>query len=56
MIIKVIKKCPNTSHVLPDEEKSVLADTLAKVSTEMGKRPVVEERIFVYETAEDLIY
>ena len=55
MQIEVLKKLPNTAHALPDKDKSVLAETLAKVVTDIGDLPKVDVEVIVYQTAEDLV-
>ena len=55
MKIEVVKKFPNKAHALPDEDKSVLAETLAKVVTDIGDLPKVDVEVIVYQTAEDLV-
>tara|TARA_Y100001938_G_scaffold128675_1_gene182682 strand:+ start:46 stop:213 length:168 start_codon:yes stop_codon:yes gene_type:complete len=55
MKIEVVKKLPNKAHALPDKDKSVLAETLAKVVTEIGELPKVDMEVVIYQTAEDLV-
>ena len=55
MKIEVVKKLPNKAHALPDKDKSVLAETLAKVITEIGELPKVDEEVIIYQTAKDLV-
>ena len=55
MKIEVVKKLPNKAHALPDKDKSVLAETLAKVVTDIGDLPTVDVEVIVYQTAEDLV-
>ena len=52
---EVVKKLPNKAHALPDKDKSVLAETLAKVVTDIGDLPKVDVEVIVYQTAEDLV-
>ena len=55
MFIQYVKEAPDFGHMLDTKGKDKLAEALAKSVVAVGERPVIENKVLVYETPEDLI-
>ncbi len=55
MFIQYVKEAPDFGHMLDTKGKDKLAEALAKTVVAVGERPVIENKVLVYETPEDLL-
>ena len=55
MFIQHVKETPDVGHMLDTKGKDKLAVALANAKSELGKRPVIEHKVVVFQTPEDLL-
>tara|TARA_R100001440_G_scaffold56845_1_gene76624 strand:- start:682 stop:858 length:177 start_codon:yes stop_codon:yes gene_type:complete len=55
MFIQYVKEAPDFGHMLDTKGKDKLAEALAKTVVAVGERPVIENKVLVLETPEDLL-
>ena len=53
MFIHIVKEAPDFGHMLDTNGKDKLAEALAKSVVAVGERPVIENKVLVFETPED---
>ena len=55
MFISIVKETPDVGHMLDTKGKDKLAVALANAKSELGARPVIEQKVVVFSTPEDEI-